>query len=180
MIRASIRSAPLRMSSASVASQIRSTRIMTAVPTATPRTHGQHGPFDRQLLGIAPDPDADVAAGFGVATGLGRYIDREEGGLPWPGRLLHVGSNTRCWITGGIKRPDLFKPAPQGRHRDAVLLGHGSEHNTRLAALLDEPGLEGRAVATAPVAWVEIDFGIVSSRLMIGAPHGRLRRILPA
>ena len=112
-------------------------------------------PFDRQLLGIAPDLDADVAAGFGAATDLGRYIDRDEGGLPWPGRLLHVGSNTRCRITGGIKRPGLFKPAPQGRHRDTVLLGHGSEHNTRLAALLDEPGLEGRAVATAPVAWVE-------------------------
>ena len=112
-------------------------------------------PFDRQLLGIAPDLDADVAAGFGVATDLGRYIDRDEGGLPWPGRLLHVGSNIRCRITGGIKRPDLFKPAPQGRHRDAVLLGHGSDQDARLAASLDEMGLEGRAVAPAPAAWVE-------------------------
>lgn len=112
-------------------------------------------PFDRQLLGIAPDLDADVAAGFGAATDPGRYIDRDEGGLPWPGRLLHVGSNIRPRITGGTKRPGLFKPVPQGRHRDAVLLGHGSEHHAGLTALPDESGLEGRAVAMALAAWVE-------------------------
>jgi hypothetical protein len=44
------------------------------------------------------------------------------------------------------------EPSPQGRHRDAVLLGHGGDQNARLAALLNEPGLEGRAVAPAPAA----------------------------
>lgn len=51
-------------------------------------------PFDRQLLGIAPDLDADVAAGFGAATDLGRYIDRDEG-LVIPHNFLNEINMTR-------------------------------------------------------------------------------------